>query len=251
MQAGVQAGIQSAGIQAGIQAGIPAVCGDGRAPARQAWASRPGPLNLKEDKHKPKAKGWLAYCSGWSASTRTWGCSSSNSQQGFRTSWHMPPSLYMWQGSTRGRGGRSFLKRAAAHPGEKWGDLNMPLWALAFCNVQVKEHCDLCMNVRWTMIAQTSRVSSIGGDGGEATPPPPNTPASPPNFSVIANLKIITWFLPCGKLLGILQWSFLAMVSMECTTSSNLWMWKVGIFANVGVVWATGSLCSPIASPPN
>ena len=43
------------------------------------------------------------------------------------------------------------------------------------------------------------------------------------------------------------------MVSMECTTSSNLWMRKVGVFAKVGVVWAKkipGSLCSPIAPPP-
>ena len=32
-----------------------------------------------------------------------------------------------------------------------------------------------------------------GGGGGEASPP--NTPASPPqNFSLIVNLKIITWF---------------------------------------------------------
>ena len=42
---------------------------------------------------------------------------------------------------------RNFRKRAAAHPGEKWGDLNMPLWALAFCNAEAKEHCDLCMSV--------------------------------------------------------------------------------------------------------
>ena len=40
---------------------------------------------------------------------------------------------------------KKFCKRAAAHPGEKWGVLNMPLWTLAFCNAELREHCDVCL----------------------------------------------------------------------------------------------------------
>ena len=64
-----------------------------------------------------------------------------------------------------------------------------------------------------------------GGGGGEAPPPP--------KFFCDNEFKKYIDFLPCDKhcaLLGILLWSALriirntTMVSMEFTTSSNLWM---------------------------
>jgi hypothetical protein len=42
---------------------------------------------------------------------------------------------------------RNFRKKAAAHPGMKWGDLDAPLWSLAFCNATAREHCSMCMSV--------------------------------------------------------------------------------------------------------
>ena len=42
---------------------------------------------------------------------------------------------------------RNFRKKAAAHQGIKWGDLDMPLWALAFCNAEAREHCAICMSI--------------------------------------------------------------------------------------------------------
>ena len=42
---------------------------------------------------------------------------------------------------------RNFRKKAAAHPGVKWGDLDSSLWSLAFCNAVAREHCALCMSV--------------------------------------------------------------------------------------------------------
>ncbi len=48
---------------------------------------------------------------------------------------------------------RNFRKRAAAHPREKWGELNTPLWTLAFCNAEPKEHCNLCFSLDHTTTA--------------------------------------------------------------------------------------------------
>ena len=42
---------------------------------------------------------------------------------------------------------KNFRKRAAAHPGEKWGELNTPLWTLAFCNEERREHCNVCLSI--------------------------------------------------------------------------------------------------------
>ena len=92
-----------------------------------------------------------------------------------------------------------------------------------------------CRGLVCRLLRCPSRVSSIGGTGGggegrEASPP--NTPASPPNFSVIMNLKTNYYNISLRFFctVGILLWSALriirntTMVSMECTTSSNLWM---------------------------
>ena len=42
---------------------------------------------------------------------------------------------------------RNFGKWVAVHPGEKWGELNTPLWTLAFCNAEPREHCSMCLSL--------------------------------------------------------------------------------------------------------
>ena len=42
---------------------------------------------------------------------------------------------------------KNFRKRAASHPGEKWGELDTSLWTLAFCNTEPREHCDVCLGI--------------------------------------------------------------------------------------------------------
>ena len=42
---------------------------------------------------------------------------------------------------------RNVRKRAAAGAGDKWGEVNTSLWALAFANAQPKEHCTLCFSL--------------------------------------------------------------------------------------------------------
>ena len=41
----------------------------------------------------------------------------------------------------------NFRKWAATHPGSNWGELNMPLWTLAFCNALPRDHCDICLSI--------------------------------------------------------------------------------------------------------
>ena len=45
---------------------------------------------------------------------------------------------------------RNLRKRAAAGAGDKWGEVNTSLWALAFANAQPKEHCALCFSLDHT-----------------------------------------------------------------------------------------------------
>lgn len=45
---------------------------------------------------------------------------------------------------------RNFRRKAAAHPGLRWGDLDMPLWALAFCNAEAQDHCTICLSIDHT-----------------------------------------------------------------------------------------------------
>lgn len=41
----------------------------------------------------------------------------------------------------------NFRKRAAAHPGERWAEVQTSLWTLAFANTEHNEHCSICFSI--------------------------------------------------------------------------------------------------------
>jgi hypothetical protein len=68
---------------------------------------------------------------------------------------------------------RNFRKRAAAHPGEKWGELNMPLWTLAFCNAQPRDHCSICLSLDHATTACDEYEAPDESRAGNQTPARP------------------------------------------------------------------------------
>ena len=48
---------------------------------------------------------------------------------------------------------KNFRKRAAAHPGEKRGELNTPFWTLTFCSAEPREHCYVCLSIDYPTTA--------------------------------------------------------------------------------------------------
>ncbi len=63
------------------------------------------------------------------------------------TYWPIPPLLCTLLESLRIQYDMNFQKRAAAHPAEKWAEVQTSLWTIVFINAEPSNHYEICFSI--------------------------------------------------------------------------------------------------------